>query len=109
MRNEILKLPSPKEHSSQEVSALDGEINPIISKSNLSSNPYLNKIKETNITDGKDWWVRNEKKGGDINDDNIGNNVDKNQKKRENLDDFSYDEKDLNEEFAANVKKVELN
>lgn len=110
MRNEILKLPNPKAHSSQEVSSLDGEINPIISKSNLSTNPYLNKIKETNTTDGKDWWVRNERKAGDDGDDNVGNHGDKNQKKSENLDDFSYDEKVLNEEFAANnVKKVVIN
>lgn len=110
MRNEILKLPNPKAHSSQEVSSLDGEINPIISKSNLSTNPYLNKIKETNTTDGKDWWVRNERKAGDDGDDNVGNFGDKNQKKSENLDDFSYDEKVLNEEFAANnVKKVVIN
>ena len=48
------------------------------------------------------------KKTGDNGDDNVWNNGDKNHKKSESLDDFSYDEKDLNEEFAANNKKVEI-
>lgn len=99
MRNEILKLPSPQEHSSgkhssEELSALDGEMNSVKLRTNLSANSFLNKMKEANVTDGKDWWVKNEIKTGD----NDGNN----NQKSENLDDFSYDEKKLNEEFSKN-------
>jgi hypothetical protein len=76
----------------------------------LTSNPYLSKIKQSpNPTGGKDWWVKTGQKGGE-NGDNRGNGENTDFENLPAEEDFAYEESNAPEtkEEMPKMKEVKL-